>query len=41
VWSRDDAGTWTAATYGPGDDIALTSLSLTLPIDLIYEDSGL
>ena len=41
VWRRDDAGTWTATTYGPGDDVALASVALTLPMDLIYEDSGL
>jgi len=41
VWRRDDAGTWTPTTYGPDSDIALTSMTLTLPMDLIYEDSGL
>jgi len=41
VWTCDDAGTWTATTYGSGDDIALTSVALTLPMDLMYEDSGL
>ncbi len=41
MWTRDDAGTWTATTYGPGDDIALTSVAVTLPMDLVYEDSGI
>ena len=41
VWRRDDAGTWNLTTYGPGDDVALESVPLTLPMDLIYEDSGL
>jgi Uma2 family endonuclease len=41
VWRRDDAGVWTDVTYGPDGDITLTSLDLTLPVGLIYEDSGL
>jgi Uma2 family endonuclease len=40
VWRRDDAGTWNLTTYGPSDDVALESLPLMLPTDLIYEDSG-
>lgn len=41
VWRRDDAGRWADTTYGPGDDVPLESVALTLPMDLIYEDSGL
>jgi Uma2 family endonuclease len=41
VWRRDEAGTWSATTYGPGEDVVLESLALVLPMDLIYEDSGL
>lgn len=44
VWRRDEAdgvGLWSAATYTPGYDVALESVALTLPMDLIYEDSGL
>ena len=41
VWRRDAAGTWTSTTYGPSDDVVLDSVALTLPMDLIYEDSGL
>jgi Uma2 family endonuclease len=41
VRRRDDGGTLTSTTYGPGQDVPLTSLALTLPVDLIYEDSGL
>jgi len=41
VWTRDDAGAWTATTYRPSDDIALTSVAVTLPMDLGYEDSGI
>ena len=41
VWRRDAAGAWTSTSYGPADDVALESVALTLPMDLIYEDSGL
>ena len=41
VWRRDDAGTWNLTACGLGDDVALESVPLTLPMDLIYEDSGL
>lgn len=41
VWLRDDSGAWTLTTYESGEDVALTSVALTLPMDLIYEDSGL
>ena len=41
VWRRGDTGLWTAPTYGLGSDVALDSVALTLPMDLIYEDSGL
>src|SRR5919197_3200338 len=34
VWRRDAAGTWSLTTYGPGDDVALESVVLTLPMDL-------
>ena len=40
VRGRDAAGPWTSTTYGPADDVVLHSLALTLPMDLIYEDSG-
>jgi len=40
VRSRDDTGAWTTATFGPADDVVLHSLALTLPMDRIYEDSG-
>ncbi len=40
VRGRDDTGAWTLMTYGPTDDVVLHSLALTLPMDLIYEDSG-
>jgi Uma2 family endonuclease len=41
VWRCDAAGTWTATTYGPAEDVVLDSVALTLPRDLSYEDSGL
>src|SRR5438874_98031 len=41
VWRRDAAGAWTSTSYGPGDDVVLERVALTLPMDLIYEDSGL
>ena len=41
VWRRDAAGAWTSTVYGPADDVVLDSVALTLPMDLIYEDSGL
>ena len=41
VWRRDDTGAWSATTYGPDADVVLDSVALTLPMDLIYEDSGL
>ena len=41
VWRRDAAGAWTPTSYGPTDDVVLDSVALTLPMDLIYEDSGL
>jgi Uma2 family endonuclease len=41
VWRRDAAGAWTSTIYGPADDVVLDSVALTLPMDLIYEDSGL
>jgi len=41
VWRRDGTGAWAGATYGPGDDVALDILALSLPMDLIYEDSRL
>ncbi len=37
----DNSGMWVAATYGQGDNIMLESIALLLPMDLIYEDSGL
>jgi len=41
VWRRDETGAWAGATYGPGDDVALDILALSLHMDLIYEDSRL
>ena len=41
VWRRDAAGAWTSTIDGPADDVALESVPLTLPMGLIYEDSGL
>jgi Uma2 family endonuclease len=41
VWRRDAGGIWTNTLYGPGQDAALASVSLMLPIDAVYEDSGL
>jgi Uma2 family endonuclease len=41
VWRRDAAGAWTSTIYGPADDVVLDSVALTLPMVLIYEDSGL
>jgi len=40
VRGRDAAGTWTSTTYGPADDVVLHSVALTLPMGLVYEDSG-
>ncbi len=40
VRRRDAAGMWSATTYGPGAAVPLTSVALTLPMDLIYEDSS-
>ncbi len=41
VWRHDGTGAWAGVTYGPGDDVALDILALSLPMDLIYEDSRL
>lgn len=41
VRRRDEDGAWTSTTYRQGDDVMLESIALTLPMDLIYEDSGL
>ena len=38
VFRRDQKGTWAFIPYGEGDDIELTSLSLSLSIEDIYED---
>lgn len=40
VWRRDDAGQWTMTSYGPGQDVSLQSVSATMSLDRIYEDSG-
>lgn len=36
VYSRGDDGAWRVRLYGPGNDIALPSLNLSLPIAAIY-----
>jgi Uma2 family endonuclease len=41
VWHRDDTGRWITTVCGAGNNVALTSLALTLAMDVIYEDSGL
>lgn len=39
--SRDTAGVWSAARYGPGDDVALTSVGLAVPIAALYHGTAL
>ena len=41
VWRCDPGGIWSATLYGPGQDVVLTSVSLSLSINAVYEDSGL
>lgn len=41
VFRRDDEGRWTFIPYSEGADIELTSLSVTLSMDAIYEDVAL
>jgi Uma2 family endonuclease len=41
VWRVDEAGAWLATSDGPVEAITLTSVAVTLPMDLLYEDSGL
>jgi Uma2 family endonuclease len=41
VRRRIDADDWTVLTYGPGSELTLESVGLTLSLDAIYEDSGL
>ncbi|WP_223257514.1 Uma2 family endonuclease [Phormidesmis priestleyi] len=38
VFRRSQSGVWTFILYGEGDDIELTSVGLTIPIEVIYED---
>ena len=40
VWRREDAGNWTSRTYTSDEAVALASLDVVLPMDVIYEDSG-
>ncbi len=40
VWRREEKDVWSAQVYGAGDAVVLLSHALTLPIELIYEDSG-
>ena len=41
VWRLDEAGVWRPIVYGPEEAVALTSVAVSLPLDLLYEDSGL
>ena len=41
VWRLDEVGTWLATLYGLDEAITLTSVAVTLPMDLLYEDCGL
>ena len=41
VRRRIDAEDWTVSSYGPGGEVTLESVSLTLSLDQIYEDSDL
>ena len=41
VFRRDDEGVWTFIPYSKGAEVELTSLSVTLPMDAIYEDVAL
>ncbi len=41
VWRRTEDDIWTVISYGPGAEVTLESVSLTLTLDQIYEDSGL
>jgi len=38
LFRRSQAGEWTFIPYVEGDDIELTSVGLTIPVNLIYED---
>lgn len=35
---RRQGGTWTVTSHGPGDVVALASIGLELPMDIVYED---
>ncbi len=41
VWRRSELDMWSQTECGPGDDIRLESVGLTLTVDQIYEDSGI
>jgi hypothetical protein len=36
VRSRDEGGTWTARTYGPGEWVDLPGLGVRLAVDELY-----
>ncbi|HEV7214364.1 MAG TPA: Uma2 family endonuclease [Chloroflexota bacterium] len=40
VWRRDEPGSWRRTTYAPGENVVLSSVSPTVSMDVLYEDSG-
>jgi len=38
VFRRDAGGHWVLHPYGPGEEVALASVGLTVPMAMIYED---
>jgi hypothetical protein len=38
LFRRNQSGIWTFIPYSEGDDMELTSVGLTISVDLIYED---
>lgn len=38
VFRRNDEGNWAFIPYGKGDEVELTSVGMTVPIESIYED---
>jgi Uma2 family endonuclease len=41
VRRKDNAGIWSSTVYSGAEDVFIDTLSLTVPIDAIYEDSDL
>ena len=38
VFRRGEDGVWSFVPYGEGDEIAITSVDISISVDAIYED---